>query len=86
MGRLSVLLNSELPSRAVAVYLVLNEYADKNGYCFPSLKTIAQGTGLSKSTVKRAIQDLTAAGFIQREQRYRENGALSSCMYHLLFR
>ena len=67
MGRLSVILNSELPSRAVAVYLVLNEYADKNGYCFPSLKTIAQGTGLSKSTVKRAIQDLTEAGFIQRD-------------------
>lgn len=86
MGRLSILLDSELPSRAVAVYLVLNEYADREGYCFPSLKTIAQGTGLSKSTVKRAIKDLTETGFIQKEKRYRPNGALSSCRYHLVFR
>lgn len=86
MGRLSILLDSELPSRAVAVYLVLNEYADKEGYCFPSLKTIAQGTGLSKSTVKRAIKDLTETGFIQKEKRYRPNGALSSCRYRLMFR
>ncbi len=86
MSRLSVLLDSELPSRAVTVYLVLNEYANKEGYCFPSLKTIAQGSGLSKSTVKRAISDLTDAGFIKKEQRFRVNGALSSCQYHLLFR
>lgn len=86
MSRLSVLLDSELPSRAVTVYLVLNEYANKEGYCFPSLKTIAQGSGLSISTVKRAISDLTDAGFIKKEQRRRANGALSSCQYHLLFR
>lgn len=86
MSRLSVLLNSELPSRAVTVYLILNEYADKNGICFPSLKTIAQGSGLSKSTVKRAINDLVESGFITKEQRLRPNGALSSCQYCLLFR
>ncbi len=86
MSRLSVLLDSELPARAVAVYLVLNEYANKEGYCFPSLKTIAQGSGLSKSTVKRAINDLVQSGFISKEQRLRPNGALSSCQYRLFFR
>lgn len=86
MSRLDILFNSELPSRAVTVYLVLNEYADKDGYCFPSLKTIAQGSSLSKSTVKRAINDLLDSGFISKEQRLRPNGALSSCQYHLLYR
>lgn len=56
MGRLSVLLNSELPSRAVAVYLVLNEYADKNGYCFPSLKTIAQAKAPSKGLYRTLLK------------------------------
>lgn len=86
MSRLSVLFDAELPSRAITVYLILNEYSNSNGNCYPSLKTLAQDSGLSKRTVQRAINDLVNAGFITKEQRTRSNGALSSCLYHLPFK
>lgn len=66
MGRLSILLDSKFPSKAVVICFVLNEYADREGHGFHYLKTIVQWIGLSKSTIKRFIKDLTESGFIQK--------------------
>jgi predicted transcriptional regulator len=38
---------------------------------------------LSRSTVKRAVADLEKAGCLIKEQRWRENGGKSSCLYRL---
>ncbi len=74
---------SELPHRAVAVHMYLKDRADKDGKCYPAIGTIARDLKLSRSTVKRAIADLVKSDQIRKEQRWRENGGKSSCMYYL---
>lgn len=61
MGYFTSLYASELPHRAVAVYMYLRDRADKDGKCYPAIGTIARELKLSKSTVKRAIADLEKA-------------------------
>lgn len=82
-SRLEFLYRSDLPSRAISVYLYLDDRAGKEGSCFPSIPTIARHTGLSQSTVRRAIKDLTKAGFLTVEERFRKSGADSSNLYRL---
>ncbi|MEG0833796.1 MAG: helix-turn-helix domain-containing protein, partial [Oscillospiraceae bacterium] len=42
------------------------------------VNTIATDMNLSRSTVKRALNDLVKAGLIEKEARYRENGSNTS--------
>ena len=83
MGFLDTFYQDKLPSRAVTVYLYLRERSNKDGTCFPSIPTVSRDTGLSEATVKRAIGDLIAAGWLQKEPRLRRNGARSSNLYLL---
>ena len=83
MGFLDTFYQDNLPSRAVTVYLYLRERSNKDGTCFPSIPTVSRDTGLSEATVKRAIGDLIAAGWLQKEPRLRRNGARSSNLYLL---
>lgn len=75
---------SELPHRAVAVYLYLKNRANKEGTCYPAIGTIAKELHLSNSTVKRAITDLEKDGYIRKKQRWRENGGRSSLLFEIL--
>lgn len=54
-------------------YRYLYDRANKDGECWPSVKTIAGDIKLSPATVRRAIKDLRNAGLIKNEQRDREN-------------
>lgn len=83
MGYFSSLYSSELPHRARTVYMYLHDRADKEGKCYPAISTIAKELKLSRSTVKRAIADLENSGRLRKEQRWRENGGNSSCMYYV---
>ncbi|OLN31347.1 helix-turn-helix domain-containing protein [Desulfosporosinus metallidurans] len=83
MGYFSSLYASELPHRAVAVYMYLHDRADKGGKCYPAIGTIATELKLSRSTVKRAIVDLEKMGHLRKENRWRENGGKSSNMYYV---
>ena len=75
---------TNLPHRAIAVYLYLESRANKDRTCYPAIGTIARELHLSVSTVKRAIHDLECAGFIQKKQRWRENGGKSSLLYEII--
>lgn len=56
------------------VYCGLRRYADtETGKCFPSLKTVATMIGVSRKTIQRALDGLTAKGWISRTLR-REEG------------
>jgi len=68
----------ELPHRARAVYMYLRDRAGKGEDCWPAVKTIASDLQLSRSTIKRALNDLVKAGLIEKEARYRENGSNTS--------
>lgn len=76
--------HSELSHRARTVYMYLKDRADSQGRCWPGIKTIAAELNLSRSTVKRALDDLCWAGLISKEPRWRENGSLSSNLYKIL--
>ena len=74
---------SELNHRARAVYMYLKDHADKQGTCRPGNKTISRDLGLSRTTVKRALDDLCGAGLVVKESRWRENGSLTSNLYRI---
>lgn len=75
--------DEELPSRAKAVYMYLRDRSNTSGKCWPGIKTIARELNLSRSTVKRALDDLYQAELITRETRRRENGSLTSNLYSI---
>lgn len=75
---------TNLPHRAIAVYLYLESRANKDRTCYPAIGTIARELHLSVSTVKRAITDLEREGFLRKKQRWRENGGRSSLLYEIL--
>lgn len=77
------LYKEDLPPRAKTVYMYLKDRSNKDGECWPAIKTIAKDTSLSVSTVKRAIADLIGYGILTKENRFRENGSLSSNRYFL---
>ena len=75
---------TNLPHRAIAVYLYLESRANKGRSCYPAIGTIARELHLSVSTVKRAITDLEREGFLRKKQRWRENGGRSSLLYEII--
>lgn len=83
MSRLDFLYRAELSHRAISVYIYLKDRENKDGECWPAIPTIARELKLSQSTVRRALQDLRKAGFLETEQRYRDNGGKSSLCYRL---
>ena len=80
----SIYSDQELSHRAKAVYIYLKDHANKEGTCWPGIKTIAAGVSLSRSTVKRALDDLVKAGLVEKASRWRENGSLSSNLYYVI--
>lgn len=84
MTDLKKLYQSELPSRAIAVYLYLRGRANKEGVCWPAIPTMARELNMSESTVRRGVRDLQKAGFLTVEERFRWNRADSSNRYILV--
>jgi len=71
----------DIPHRAKSVYMYLRDRTNASGTCWPGIKKIAADLHLSRSTVKRALDDLYKAGLIEKKPRYRENGSCSSNLY-----
>lgn len=77
----SIYSDTSLPHRAKAVYMYLKDRMDSERKCWPGIRRIADDLHLSRSTVKRALQELERSGYIQRNQRKRENGGWTSNLY-----
>lgn len=73
--------STDLPHRAIAVYMYLRDRAGKDGLCYPAVSAIAADLKMSKSTVKRALSDLEKAQYIRHERRYRQSGGNSTNLY-----
>lgn len=76
--------NGELPNRAKLIYVYLHDRCDKELKAWPGINRIAADLSLSRSTVKRALNDLIKAGLIRKEPHFRENGSATSNRYYLL--
>ena len=83
MNRLDFLYRTELPHRAVAMYIYLADRTNENNECWPAIPTIAADLKYSPSTVRRGIRDLKKAGLLETEQRYRKKGGKSSLLFRL---
>jgi len=79
----SIYHNQELSHRAKAVFIYLEDHTNKEGICWPGINTIAAGVSPSRSTVKRALDDLVTAGLLEKSSRWRENGSLTSNLYRV---
>lgn len=84
MTDLNQIYQSDLPNRAIAVYLYLRGRANEEGFCWPAVPTIARDLKMSESTIRRALRDLVREGFLKIEERQRESGANSSNIYSLI--
>ncbi len=83
MGYFNSIYAADLPHRAVAVYMYLKDRTNKDGTWWPSIRTIAGELKLSRATVCRALDDLCKAGFLAKEDRWRENGGRTSNLYRI---
>lgn len=69
----------------IAVYTVLCMYADNNTTeSNPKIETIAEKARCSERTVKRALERLKDAGYIEIKHRFNNRGHRASSQYVLL--
>lgn len=83
MSKLSFIYRTELPHRAVSVYIYLLDRANKDGECWPAIPTMSKDLKLSQSTIRRALHDLRKEGLVETEQRYRKKGGKSSLLFKI---
>lgn len=74
-------LDADITSPAVRLYAVLRRYADQNGNCFPTRKTLATRVKVSEATVDRLLKELQGIGALVVRNRKAESGAYTSSMY-----
>lgn len=65
------------------VLLALADHANDSGECWPGINKLCEKAGVSRSTLKRALEELEENGFIQRQERKRQNGSQTSNLYFL---
>ena len=82
-SRFAIYDNHKITKRSKYVYLYLNDRANRDGICWPSISTIARDLEISRSTVKRSIKELRDKGLVTTKQRYRPNGGTSTLEYTL---
>lgn len=81
MREFKMIFRDELSFKAQSIYRYLRYRQGLNDDCYPSLKTIANDTKCSVSTVKRALNELERKGYIERINQRRSNGSKTSNRY-----
>lgn len=81
MSRLDFLYRTELPHRAVAVYIYLADRTNENNECWPAIPTIATDLKLSASTVRRGIRDLKKQGLLKPSSDTARRAARAVCCF-----
>jgi len=66
--------NVESPGRKI-VLIGLAQFADSDGFCFPSQRTLAERTSQTERTVRSHLEWLENNDFISRVHRRRDNGS-----------
>ncbi len=75
--------DSSLNHAARRVLCILAGYAGKDGYCFPSYGTMADGMGVTRQAVIRQIGMLKKAKYISVEPQWNVRGGRKSNLYRL---
>lgn len=72
-----------LTHRAVLAWFALCSYADEDGNCWPSKKTMADLVRVGERTMDRGIQELEEKKWIKTRKRKNEDGGYGSNYYTL---
>lgn len=75
--------DQQLSDRTARVYSLLLSYADKEGRCFPSYRTLAERLGVTWQAVQQHVKKLEASKYVKSEPRYSRQRQQSN-VYHLL--
>ena len=59
------------PTKAKFLLIILANYADENGHCWPAISTLCKDTGMPRSTVKLYLTRLEDMALIKKVQRSR---------------
>lgn len=63
----------------------LGMFGDKNGWCFPKLRTLAEILGKSRQAVNHDIQALAELGYVEVYHQFRDDGSQQHNKYRLIF-
>ena len=74
-----------LGDAAYRLLACLGTYADKDGWCWPSMPTLADRLGKTRQAVQRSIRQLAEIGYLEVEPRRRPDGSQDRNRYRLLF-
>lgn len=71
---------------AISVYVTIKAYSSVTGAAFPSVKTIAEKSGMSEISVKRQLAVLEAHGYISKKKAGRHNVYVLREKIHIMTR
>lgn len=81
MGKYEELYKIGISSKGKLVYFYLDDRKNADNVAWPGLNTIARELSMSRSSVRRAIQELEKIGLVRKEAHYRANGSATSNRY-----
>ncbi len=64
------------------IFLMICNYTDENGECYPSVDRLAEDCVVNERTVRRVIKSLCEKGYIRKTERFK-NGVQTSNLYHV---
>lgn len=67
--------------QAKLLLICMGNYADEQGWAWPSIRRMMRDTSMSESTIKRRLIKLVSLGFLKVEQRFNEEGGQKSNRY-----
>jgi hypothetical protein len=76
--------DSRLGRSAFFVLAVLATYGDRDGWCWPSLATLAKRIGVSKQAVSRQLVELERLGYVETKHRTHPSGGTASNIYRII--
>ena len=79
----SVYQNKDLSATDIRVYVVIQGFANAQGYCYPCINKIADICGVCRRTVERSLTNLEKANVLARRKHIAANGGYTSNDYYL---
>lgn len=76
--------DTSLPDSVYRTLACLGVFGDKNGWCWPSLETLANMRGVSKPRISQDIKILVERGYVQKQAQFK-NHEQQTNKYRLLF-
>lgn len=80
----SIMHRKDLSIEAKGIFCFLSTYADQNGFCYPSKKTICENLGISEERFTRHMKALIDAGLVTKAQKRQEGNRFAGNTYRLI--